>query len=40
MKIIRTKRYLKDLKRIRATEAEADAIDQAILSVLKELSDD
>lgn len=30
MKIVRTKRYLKDLKRIRATEAEADAIDNAI----------
>lgn len=30
MKIVRTKRYLKDLKRIRATEAEADAIDRAI----------
>lgn len=30
MKIVRTKRYLKDLKRIRATEVEADAIDQMI----------
>lgn len=30
MKIVRTKRYLKDLKRIRATDAEADAIDQLI----------
>lgn len=30
MKIVRTKRYLKDLKRLRATEAEAAAIDNAI----------
>lgn len=30
VKIVRTKRYLKDLKRIRVTAAEADAIDQAI----------
>ena len=28
MKIVHTKRYLKDLKRIRVTEVEADAIDQ------------
>ncbi|MBN9044225.1 MAG: hypothetical protein J0H18_01000 [Rhizobiales bacterium] len=30
MKIVRTKRYLKDLKRIGATNAEADAIDRMI----------
>ncbi|MBL3564308.1 hypothetical protein [Rhodovulum sulfidophilum] len=30
MKIVRTKRYLKDLKRIRATEAEAEAVEQMI----------
>ena len=32
MKIVRTKRYLKDLKRIGATDVEADAIDQMISS--------
>ncbi len=30
VRIVRTKRYLKDLKRIRATEAEAEAIDRMI----------
>jgi len=30
MKIVRTRRYLKDLKRIGATNAEADAIDKMI----------
>ncbi len=32
MKIVRTKRYLKDLKRLGATDGEADAIDQLIAS--------
>lgn len=32
LKIVRTKRYLKDLKRSGATSAEADAIDRTIAS--------
>lgn len=32
MKIVHTKRYLKDLKRIGATAAQADAIDRKIAS--------